>query len=270
MRRIVALFLFVIVISPPRIHFGGNLPERGMSPEILEPLAGVSNTFGIPKLKSEREAVAAFHPVAFQAPATDSKGLPEALQRQLEGPLDSEKISSANQWVSSLGLAEWLGPLAPVALSPFFGVTCLSGLSLWGPDWVTNNAMIGTSSVLRSQLLFFIFLVLTLLTSAPRFTKVSKPLAQAVDRLEAYSVIVILLTVKFAAASQASGDETVAMVQLGVVSFTLDTLLAIAMIINILVINSVKFFFEFMVWLTPGPITRRGVRGLQQVGLCRC
>ena len=41
---------------------------------------------------------------------------------------------------------------------------------------------------------------------------------------------------------------------LGVFSVTLDVLLAIAMVINILVINSVKFFFEFLVWLTPIPL----------------
>ncbi len=226
MRRIAVLFLFVMVISPPLVHPGGVAQERDIARGL-----DTSEEFTI-----------------------SAEQLTESFQGQLEGPLDATDVTSANHWVSSLGLAEWLGPLAPVALSPFFGVTCLSGLSLWGPDWVTDNAMIGTSSVLRSQMLFFIFLLLTILTSVPRFTKVSKPLAQAVDRLETYSVIVILLAVKFAAASQGSGGDSVAMIHLGVVSFTLDTLLAIAMIINVLVINSVKFFFEFMVWLTPVPL----------------
>jgi hypothetical protein len=178
----------------------------------------------------------------------------QAITDLLDAPIDSTGIAATNQWVSSLGIAEWLGPLAPVALSPFFGITLLSGLSLWGPDWVTNNAMIGSSSVLRSQLLFAVFLCLTVLTSLPRFTKVSKPLAQAVDRLEAYSVIIILLTVKLVAVTQSQGDEPVAMVQFGMIQVSIDTLLAIAMIINILVINTVKFFFEFVVWLTPVPM----------------
>lgn len=226
MRRITTLLLFLIVISPPVLQPGSFAQDSADSRG--------SDTSPTTLFSAEQ--------------------LPETLQRQLEGPLDSAEIASTNQWVSSLGLAEWLGPLAPVALSPFFGVTCLSGLSLWGPDWVTDNAMIGTSSILRSRMLFSIFLALTLLTSLPRFTKVSKPLAQAVDRLEAYSVIVILLAVKFVALRQGTNSEMLGMVQFGVFSFTLDTLLAIAMIINILVINSVKFFFEFMVWLTPVPL----------------
>jgi hypothetical protein len=63
---------------------------------------------------------------------------------------------------------------------------------------------------------------------------------------------VILLAIKIAESS--GGEATpVALIQMGIVSFTLDSLLAIAMVINILVINSVKFFFEFIVWLTPVP-----------------
>lgn len=223
MRRIAVLLLFVMVVSPPQTH------QRGIAQEDVGDAA-------------TRRSL----PVSQEL-------LPDLLQQQLQGPLEAEQIGSTNQWVTSLGLAEWMGPLAPVALSPFFGVTCLSGLSLWGPEWVTNNAMIGNSSVLRSRMLFCIFLSLTILTSVPRFTKVSKPLAQAVDRLEAYSVIVILLIVKFASAHQSPGNEAVTLAQLGAISFTFDSLLAIAMIINVLVINSVKFFFEFMVWLTPIP-----------------
>lgn len=235
MRRIVALICFVVVVSPPLTNRttpaqeGTNRAQEGTNP----PQQGTGVT-----VESVEDSL---------------QGLPQSVQAELEGPLDATEIAAANQWVSSLGIAEWLGPLAPVAMSPFFGVTCLSGLSLWGPESVTNNALIGQASVLRSQMLFWIFLALTLLTSIPRLTKVSKPFAQAVDRIEAYSVIVILLAVKFAA-GQSSGEPATAMVQLGIFSFTADALLAIAMVINILVINSVKFFFEFMVWLTPIPL----------------
>ena len=189
----------------------------------------------------------------------DDKPLsPESIERNLEGPIDAEDIAAASSWATASGVTDWLGPLAPVALSPFFGVTCLSGLALWGPSWISDNAILGAAGPLGNEWLFGIFLVLTLLTSLPRLTKVSKPFAQAVDRLETYAVIVILLAVKFVMSTEASGDEAIAalqvpVMQFGVVSFTLDTLLSIAMIVNILVINSVKFFFEFMVWLTPVP-----------------
>lgn len=242
MWRIACLLLLVLVVSPPVIH-PNVLAQQGAPPA----------------LRQESQQPEASQPETLQQtesrqPAIPADDVSSAIEAQLEGPLDSAGITAANQWVSSLGLADWMGPLAPVALSPFFGVTLLSGLALWGPEWVTDNALIGSTSALRSPMLFWIFLGLTILTSVPRFTKVSKPLAQAVDRLEAYSVIVILLTVKLAASSQGAGEAPVAMVQLGVISMTMDALIAIAMIINILIVNSVKFFFEFMVWLTPIPL----------------
>ena len=75
------------------------------------------------------------------------------------------------------------------------------------------------------------------------------------DQLETYSVIIILLAIKFLSGIEAGSEAgtQVAMVQLGVLSFTVDTLLMIAMAINIVVVNGVKFFFEFLVWLTPIP-----------------
>ncbi|TWU42857.1 hypothetical protein [Novipirellula artificiosorum] len=193
--------------------------------------------------------------VAQESPASPPGLDRSRVEERLEGDFGSADIAAATSWADSLGLADWLGPLAPVALSPFFGVTCLSGLAIWGPDWATDNALLGASGPLQNHSLFFVFLALTVLTSLPRLTKVSKPFAQATDRLETYAVIVILLAIKVIASLDSPGEDQteVVMVQLGVVRFTVDTLLAVAMVINVLVINSVKFFFEFMVWLTPIP-----------------
>lgn len=228
MRQIVALLLFIGCVSPPLFHFAAA-DEKATTLGSVRPQPG--------------------------SPGPLSPG---QLEKQLEGPMDAEAIVAVSTWASSVGVVDWLGPLAPVALSPFFGVTCLSGLALWGPGWTTNNAVLGAAGPLRNEWLFFVFLGLTLLTSLPRFTKVSKPFAQAVDRLETYAVIVILLVIKLVISQQSPADlspgaEQVAVVHLGIVSFTLDTLLAIAMVINVLVINSVKFFLEFLVWLTPVP-----------------
>ncbi|MGB7344389.1 MAG: hypothetical protein WBD20_09265 [Pirellulaceae bacterium] len=193
------------------------------------------------------------------SPSTASNAGPsfdlQNLQENLEGDFRAEDITAANSWAQTLQLADWLGPLAPVALSPFFGMACLSGLALYGPDWVTNNALLGSTGPLQNEWLFGVFIVLTLLTSLPRLSKVSKPFAQAMDQVETYSVIIILLAIKFLADTSSASDEPtqVAMVQLGVFSFTVDTLLMIAMAVNIVVVNTVKFFFEFLVWLTPIP-----------------
>jgi hypothetical protein len=177
----------------------------------------------------------------------------EKIEKQLEEDFDVSDIAASSAWAESLGIADWLGPLAPVALSPFFGVMCLSGLAIWGPEWVSDNALLGESGPLQSETIFLIFVGLTLLTSLPRLTKVSKPFAQAVDRLETYAVIVILLVLKLIASVESSGETEVAIVQLGVFSFTFESLLSIAMIVNIMIVNSVKFFFEFLIWLTPIP-----------------
>jgi hypothetical protein len=181
----------------------------------------------------------------------------ESLDQKIQAPIDAEHVAAASSWVSGLGLTEWMGPLAPIALSPFFGVTMMSGLALWGPEWVTNNPILGRGGPLANPTLFWALLALTVITSLPRLTKVSKPFVQAVDRVETYAVIIILLLVKMLATDSVTAESTlappVAVIQFGVVSFTAETLLAIAMVINILVINSVKFFFEFLCWLTPVP-----------------
>ncbi len=203
---------------------------------------------------TEEEAAAADDAATLDlSPDSD---IAQKVQSELEGKdFSAEKVTAANTWLASSGVAEWMGPLAPVAISPFFGVTCLSALALWGPESLSNNALVGSTGPLKNEWLFIAFAVLTTITSVPRFTKVSKPFAQAVDQLEAYSVIVILLAIKVTASLEASSADTdVAMIQMGFMSFTADTLLALAMVINIVVINSVKFFFEFLVWLTPVPM----------------
>jgi hypothetical protein len=163
-------------------------------------------------------------------------------------------LVTAQQFGETLGVAEWLGPLAPVALSPFFGITCLSGMSLYGQGWISaDNAFLGEGSPLHNPAVFWIFLGLTLLTSIPRFTKVSKPFAQAVDHAEAWSGIITMVVLRFLLSSAATDADQPELVQLGVLSFTADTLLIIAAAINIFVINAVKFFFEMLIWITPIP-----------------
>lgn len=182
------------------------------------------------------------------------------------GPVDSERepasviseaeIVAAQQFGQSLSIAEWLGPMAPVALSPFFGVACLSGLSLFGGSWVaTGNPLIGPDSPLHDTRVFGVFLALTLLTSIPRLTKVSKPFAQAADQLESWSGVITMLVLRYMISSEAAiAEEPVAMVQLGLFSFSADLVLMLAAAVNILVISAVRFFCEVLIWLTPVPV----------------
>lgn len=171
-----------------------------------------------------------------------------------DNEFSASDVVAAQQFGETLGVAEWLGPLAPVALSPFFGITCLSGMSLYGQGWISSdNAFLGESSPLHNPAVFWIFLGLTLLTSIPRFTKVSKPFAQAVDHAEAWSGIITMVVLRFLMMSAAPDAQQAEVVQLGVLSFTANSLLVIATAINIFVINAVKFFFEMLIWITPIP-----------------
>lgn len=171
-----------------------------------------------------------------------------------EAPISAAEVVAAQQFGQSLSIAEWLGPMAPVALSPFFGITCLSTLAMFGGDWIAKgNPLLGENSPMHNPAVFWTFFTLTILTSLPRLTKVSKPFAQAVDQLEAWSGIVTMLVMKFLL-TNAGSDAEPAMVQAGVVEFSSETLLMLAAVINIFVINAVKFFLEVLIWLTPIPM----------------
>lgn len=163
-------------------------------------------------------------------------------------------LASAQLLTQKLGIADWLGPLAPVALSPFFGIACLSGMALYGQGWVSaDNAFLGENSPLNNPAVFWTFLILTIITSVPRLTKVSKPFAQAVDQVEAWAGIITMLAIKVLMGAQAPETAEMASVQMGLGALTMDTLLMIAAAVNVFVINTVKFFFEVLIWITPIP-----------------
>lgn len=172
-----------------------------------------------------------------------------------EDPLtvaDQAKIAGIT---TSFGkVSEWLGPLAPIAISPFFGITILAGLSQFG-EGLPFNSFISDNPILGNPAVFWIFLALTIITSLPRLTKVSKPAAQAIDQLEAYAGIITIVLIRLITMIPEAepSSQTAMVVQMGFLSFSADVLLSIAAIINIIVINTVKFFFEMMVWLIPFP-----------------
>jgi len=199
------------------------------------------------------------------ATISSPEGFGPAVQAADEGFDYDAEVSRGQDLVQSLGIAEALGPLAPVALSPFFALTCLSGASLLAqsgmmPDFIANNPMIGTNSVLGNGFVFSGLLLLSLATAAPKLTKVTKPFAQAIDQIEAHAGIISIVAVQLLSQmhlGEPSGGsgETASMVvyQAGIVSFTSTTLIAVFSAINIFVVNTVKFFFEVLIWLSPFP-----------------
>lgn len=154
---------------------------------------------------------------------------------------------------------DWLGPISAVALSPFFGLACLSGIATYGPDWIRNSPLVSAAGPFNSPIFFWIMTALTLMTSLPRWTKFSKPIAMAFETVEAYSAILILIALRFAAnAADTSGSATVAatappLYEAGILSLPLEILLSIALAINLIVVNTVKLVFDLLVWLMPVP-----------------
>lgn len=179
-----------------------------------------------------------------------------AFQAGLE--LDSETLTASQSLAEHLAASEWIGPLAPLAVSPFFGLALLSGAATYGPDWLQErSALFADTSALSSPVLFWIMLTLAVLTSLPRFTKVSKPLALAAEHLEAYSVLIIYAVVRLAAFWHDAGGEVELgaehVAAAGLAALPFEALMLLFAALNLLVINAVKLFFEFAVWLVPFP-----------------
>lgn len=171
-----------------------------------------------------------------------------------QSDISKADLAKANKLADQISATEWLGPMAPIALSPFFGITCLSAMSIYGQDtFIADNQFISNNPVLNNQAVFWTFLVLTLLTSLPRLTKVSKPIAQVLDQLETYSGIVTIIVIRLLATADVDPTTSPDVVQMGILSVTSDLLLMVAAAINIFVINLVKFFFESLIWITPFP-----------------
>lgn len=195
-------------------------------------------------------------PTETQAAPQIENLIPEELQSD---PLSAKDHAMVSELTGSIKAFEWLGPLAPIAISPFFGLACLCGISQYGGDWMPLNGFISDNPVLQNPYVLWAFVVLTLVTSLPRLTKVSKPLGQAIDQLEAWSGIVAIIVIRIASSmSDPAAESTVAaatpvVLECGIISFSADMLFSVAAIINILVINTVKFFFEVTVWLMPFP-----------------
>ena len=157
-------------------------------------------------------------------------------------------------FVERYGITEALGPLAPVALSPFFGLACLSGASIlcdWG--WLPENAFLQGNEVLNNPLVFLLFAGLTVVTSVPKLVSVSKIFAEAADRIETYAGIISYGVILLAAREALPQEEVAVFYSAGVISVTNNGLLAIAAAVNIFVIATVRLFFELLVLISPVP-----------------
>jgi|694.fasta_scaffold00384_31 hypothetical protein len=97
---------------------------------------------------------------------------PELIGIQLNPSPDTATAQTGQDFIQQLGLSDWLGPLAPIALSPFFGLALLSGTATYGPEWIQERSvMLQADGALDSPSLFWTMAALALFTSLPRLTK---------------------------------------------------------------------------------------------------
>ncbi|MCU0712514.1 MAG: hypothetical protein MUC43_10685 [Pirellula sp.] len=189
----------------------------------------------------------------------------------------SEPVANAAELARQISATEWLGPMSAIALSPFFGLACLTGIANFGPEWATQNSpLLGELGPMKNQTLFWVMLVLTIITSAPRFTKLSKPIVLLAETLESYSAIIILAVMKFSAFfadPQANNVSDLSVgpqiLQAGMGELTTDLVFTLAAATNIIVINTIKLGCEFFVWLIPIPFVDSVFEAMNKVA-CVC
>lgn len=162
----------------------------------------------------------------------------------------------ASEFGKKISAVEILGPLGSISLSPFFGITCLSGSSMLADKGVlkTNNSFLKGNEALSNPMVFTAFLALTVLTSLPKLTTVTKAVAELTDQVETYSGIISYLVIYAIANSQFAEQPEQLVFQAGIFSFSAQSLLMVACTINIIVINTVKYFFELLALISPIPM----------------
>ncbi len=126
---------------------------------------------------------------------------------------------------------------------------------LWSRMVDAKKRLLADSSPLNNQALFWVMATLTVVTSLPRLSKVSKPIALAAEKLETYSVAIIYLSMRLFAnpSSPVVTEVDVALASFDPVQLPIDLLMALGAAINIIVINAIKLFIELLVWIIPFP-----------------
>jgi len=181
--------------------------------------------------------------------------LPAVLASGYDATQAAGDLAAADAMSDRVPWAELLGPLAPVALSPFFGMALLSGLSLLVTGgMLPDNELLRAHPVLTHPAMFAAFVALALFTSLPRLTKVSKPLALLCDTMETYAGIVAVIVVQLVSRYASAPEPGPVVLPAGLGTITIDALVAALTIANILVIHSVRLFFELLVWISPVPL----------------
>ncbi|MGB1216860.1 MAG: hypothetical protein ACPG5P_03245, partial [Saprospiraceae bacterium] len=147
-------------------------------------------------------------------------------------------------------LAEQLGMLGPVAISPYWGLCLASGASLFG---LTENEFLMTHPFLGNWFVFLIFMLFAVLTSIPNISKFSKILGVVVNYLEDHTAIIVVGLAMFLP----SLHQWVTPSEVGefsVLGFSFYSLFILAFSsLYMFIVTTVRLFFELIAFVTPIP-----------------
>ncbi len=184
-----------------------------------------------------------------------------------EIPLNRESMEKLHQLkdmagsnaatINILKIEEIFGSLAPVAISPFFGITLTSGASILADKQIIkNNDFLKTNKLLANYYVFSIFLMLTILTSIPNLSKISKSANTVVTYMEdkASAVIYLVMLLVILVPGATIEQQAPLVLKAGFVDFSHTTLILIAALINYAVIQYVRYFLELLILISPIPL----------------
>ncbi|MEO1053295.1 MAG: hypothetical protein AAFX87_21865 [Bacteroidota bacterium] len=151
------------------------------------------------------------------------------------------------------GIVDWVSLLSPTAISPFWTLflTSLASNTGLATDYVATHPFLGSSIIMVLSGL------LVLVTTIPNLSKVSKPLGLTANYLEDKSGYIIygliLLAPYLAGVGETPEEQTTVKLAFLDVPFVV-VLFAVAAIPYLLVVMTVRYFLEVLIFLSPIPL----------------
>ncbi len=152
---------------------------------------------------------------------------------------------------------EIFGPMAAIAISPFYSMACLSLIAVLAEEgYAPRNDYLARNPILASPILLGVFAVLALLITLPRFTKVTNTFGTFLGYLEDRAGLITLVVLQILLIVQAHtpGSPANALLTAGIPYLDLNSLMLALSIINYMIIRTVRFYFDLLILLSPLPL----------------
>lgn len=152
----------------------------------------------------------------------------------------------------NLDVIETFSFAAPMALSPFWTLFITALVSTLGIE----TTPFASNPLLNNNIVLVLSFVMVLVTTLPSMTKVSKPIALAAKFLEdqaSYFIFVLLMLAQNMA--QPENQMQQGLITFGIFDMPFLTLLLIGLVIPyFMVVMTVRYFLEILIFLSPLPL----------------